>query len=192
MAEKSPKEQDAASKQPEEAADRQEQNGQNDGLAEKLHEQAMELLRRLPAFGPVIMLYLQSAHRRFQFISDLEWLLIPPLMSRQCKLFMKKSYPFAYVSWAFLNEEAENRLVLNGGKLRPQDWKCGERLWLMDIVAPFGRADRVLADIQQNEFPGRTIRLLVPDPETGGVSKRELPPRPMPQETFQDPDAGNA
>ena len=192
MAEKSPKEQDAASKQPEEAADRQEQNGQNDGLAEKLHEQAMELLRRLPAFGPVIMLYLQSAHRRFQFISDLEWLLIPPLMSRQCKLFMKKSYPFAYVSWAFLNEEAENRLVLNGGKLRPQDWKCGGRLWLMDIVAPFGGADRVLADIQENEFPGRTIRLLVPDPETGGVSKRELPPRPMPQETFQGPDAGNA
>ena len=90
MAEKSPKEQDAASKQPEEAADRQEQNSQNDGLAEKLHEQAMELLRRLPAFGPVIMLYLQSAHRRFQFISDLEWLLIPPLMSRQYKLFMKK------------------------------------------------------------------------------------------------------
>ena len=68
MAEKSPKEQDAASKQSEEAADRQEQNGQNDGLAEKLHEQAMELLRRLPAFGPVIMLYLQSAHRRFQFM----------------------------------------------------------------------------------------------------------------------------
>ena len=140
-----------------------------------LHELSIQLFNRLPAFGPVIMLYLQSAHRRFQFISDLEWLLIPPLMSGQCKLYMRKEYPFAYVSWAYLDEEAEQKLILNGGKLRPQDWKSGEHLWLMDIVAPFGDADKVLADIQQNEFPDRPIRLLVPDPATGGITRRELP-----------------
>ncbi len=192
MPEASAKKQEESIDRPEEFADTREQDIHPDVLAEKLHEQAMELLRRLPAFGPVIMLYLQSAHRRFQFISDLEWLLIPPLMNRQCKLFMKKSYPFAYVSWAFLDGEAESRLVLNGGKLRPQDWKCGENLWLVDIVAPFGGADKVLADLQQNEFPGKTIRILVPDPATGGVTKRELPPRPVPQEDVQPPTTGDA
>ncbi len=192
MPEESAKKQEESIDKPEEFAGTREQDIQPDALAEKLHEQAMELLRRLPAFGPVIMLYLQSAHRRFQFISDLEWLLIPPLMNRQCKLFMKKSYPFAFVSWAFLNEEAENRLVLNGGKLRPQDWKSGENLWLVDIVAPFGGADKVLADLQQNEFPGKTIRILVPDPATGGVTKRELPSRPVPQEDVQPSTTGDA
>lgn len=192
MSEESARKQEESVNKQEEAAGEQEQNAQAEDLAEKLHEQAMELLRRLPAFGPVIMLYLQSAHRRFQFISDLEWLLIPPLMNRQCKLFMKKNYPFAYVSWALLDEEAESRLLLNGGKLRPQDWKSGENLWVMDIVAPFGGADKVLADIQQNEFPGRSIRILVPDPATGGVSKRELPPRPMPQQAVHTPTTGHA
>lgn len=190
MPEESTRKQEEPIDKQNEAAGEQEQNDQADNFAEKLHEQAMELLRRLPAFGPVIMLYLQSAHRRFQFISDLEWLLIPPLMSRQCKLFMKKSYPFAYVSWAFLDEEAESRLVLNGGKLRPQDWKSGDNLWLMDIVAPFGGVDKILADIQQNEFPDRSIRILVPDPATGGVSRRELPPQPMPPESAQTPSTG--
>ena len=173
-----------------ESATNQEQKLSQEQQA--LHEQAMQLVKRLPAFGPIIMLYLQSAHRRFQFICDLEWLLIAPLMNEQCKLYMRKEYPFAYVSWAFLDEEAERKLILNGGKLRPQDWKSGEHFWLMDIVAPFGDAAKVLADIQQNEFPDRAIRLLVPDPATGGVTRRELKPfNEMRQEQEAPPQQQN-
>ena len=150
------------------------QQNEAEELKNALHEKAMQLLKKLPAFGPVILLYLQSSHRRFHFISDLEWLLIPPLVSGQCKLYMKKEYPFAYVSWAFLNEESEKILSTNGGRIRPEDWKSGDQLWIMDIVAPFGEADKMLADLQRNEFPDRTIRVLVPDPKTGGIGMREL------------------
>ena len=62
-------------------------------LKEHIHRQSHKVLKCLPAMGPVIMLYLQSSHRRFQFIGDLEWLLLPPLVSGQCKLYMKKDYP---------------------------------------------------------------------------------------------------
>ncbi|EKD34878.1 MAG: hypothetical protein ACD_75C02152G0001 [uncultured bacterium] len=34
----------------------------------------------------------------------------------------------------------------------------------------------MLRDIQKNEFPGRVVRLIAPDPTTGGITARELPP----------------
>lgn len=147
-----------------------------EALKAHIHAQSQKVLQRLPAVGPVIMLYMQSSHRRYQFIGDLEWLLIPPLVLGQCKLYMKKEYPISYISWAFLDEAAEIRLLQNGGKLRPDDWKCGDRLWIIDIVAPFGGVENMLRDIQKNEFPGQLVRLLAPDPKTGGVTSRELPP----------------
>lgn len=148
---------------------------ENTNLKEHIHRQSLKVLKRLPAMGPVIMLYMQSSHRRFQFISDLEWLLLPPLVSGQCKLYMKKEYPISFISWAFLDEAAEKRLFQNGGKLRPEDWKCGDRLWIIDIVAPFGGVDNMLRDIRKNEFPDRVIRFMAPDLKTGGITARELP-----------------
>ncbi len=149
----------------------------NETTKEHIHAQSLKVLKRLPAMGPVIMLYMQSSHRRFQFISDLEWLLLPPLVSGQCKLYMKKEYPVSFISWAFLDEDAEKRLFHNGGKLRPEDWKSGENLWIIDITAPFGGVENMLRDIQKNEFPGQTIKMIVPDPKTGGIKARILKPR---------------
>lgn len=147
-----------------------------EALKEHIHSQSLKVLERLPAMGPVIMLYMQSSHRRFHFISDLEWLLLPPLVGGQCKLFMKKKYPVSFISWAFLSEEVEKQLFQNGGKLRPEDWKSGDRLWVIDIVAPFGGVENMLRDIQKNEFPDQVIRLIAPDPKNGGITVRELPP----------------
>ncbi|MDR3088962.1 MAG: toxin-activating lysine-acyltransferase [Desulfobulbaceae bacterium] len=160
-------------------------------LHQQIRAQSHQLLKRLPAFGPVLMLYMQSAHRRLHFIADLEWLLLPPLMSEQCKLYMKKEYPISFVSWAFLNEETERLMLAAGGKLRPADWKSGDRLWLIDIVAPFGGVETMLDDIRKNHFPERTIRLIAPDPATGGIKAKELPPyRPdETKEAFYGPDS---
>ncbi|MCB2218462.1 toxin-activating lysine-acyltransferase [Desulfofustis glycolicus] len=147
----------------------------DEALREQIKAQSLRLVKRLPALGPVIMLYLQSPHRRYQFISDLEWLLIPPLVSGQCKLYMKQEYPISFVSWAFLTDEVEKRLLGNGGRLRPEDWTSGERLWLIDIVAPFGGVETVLSDMRSS-FSEREIHLLAPDPENGGLTHRLLPP----------------
>ncbi len=148
----------------------------NEALKEHIHTQSLKVLKRLPAMGPVIMLYMQSSHRRYQFISDLEWLLLPPLVAGQCKLYMKKEYPISFISWAFLDESTEKKMFQNGGKLRPEDWKSGDRLWIIDIVAPFGGVENMLKDIQKKEFPGQVVRLIAPDPKTGGITARELSP----------------
>jgi len=159
--------------------EKEEKVNNTEGPDAHILQQSLKILKRLPAMGPVIMLYMQSSHRRFQFISDLEWLLLPPLVSDQCKLYMKKEYPISFVSWAYLDEAAEKRLLKNGGKLRPEDWQSGDRLWLIDIVAPFGGVQNMLFDLQKNEFPGRTIRIAAPDPQTGGITARKLSPLPQ-------------
>ena len=163
---------------------------EDEALRKQIEAQSLELIKRLPAIGPVLLLYMQSAHRRLHFIADLEWLLLPPLVNGQCKLYMKKEYPISFVSWAFLNEETERYLLAGGGRLRPSDWKSGDRLWLIDIVAPFGEVDKMLDDIRKNEFPDKTIRLVAPDPATGGIKAREIPPfKPNEKkETFYGPD----
>lgn len=148
----------------------------SENIEEQIHTQSLKVLSRLPAMGPVVMLYMQSSHRKFHFISDIEWLLLPALINDQCKLYMKKEYPISFVSWAYLDEAAEKRMLQNGGKLRPEDWKSGDRVWLIDIVAPFGGIKNILQDIQKNEFPDKTIRIAAPDPKTGGITARELPP----------------
>ena len=163
-----------------------EELNNSEELEAHIHAQSLKVLKRLPAMGPVIMLYMQSSHRKFQFISDIEWLLLPPLMIDQCKLYMKKEYPISFVSWAYLDEAAEKRMLKNGGKLRPEDWQSGDRLWLIDIVAPFGGVQNMLLDLQTNEFPGKAIRIAAPDPETGGITSRELPP--LQQDTVKETD----
>lgn len=164
--------------------------GNNEAFRKQIHAQSLNVLKRLPAMGPIIMLYMQSAHRRFHFISDLEWLLMPPLVNGQCKLYMKKEYPISFISWAFVSEEVEARMLKNGGKLRPEDWKSGDRLWVIDIVAPFGGVENMLTDVRKKEFPGQVVRLIAPDPKTGGIVPREIPPYEKSQE--QDINKNNS
>ena len=45
-------------------------------------------------------------------------------------------------------------------KLRPQDWKSGTELWVVEAVAPFGGADVMVADLKQRVFPTREISFL--------------------------------
>jgi len=150
------------------------EENRNSAIKAEIDQKTKHLMKRLPALGPIVLLYLQTGYRRFQFISDLEWLVFPPLMKGQSKLYMKDGLPVSYVSWAFINEEVEKRLIKNAGKLSPDEWDCGDRLWLMDVVAPFGGINQIFNDLQNVEFPGRTIRMLAPDPKTGGVVMREL------------------
>lgn len=159
----------------EQAGMKKDKINEDEKLHKHIHSQSLKVLQRLPAMGPVVMLYMQSTHRRFHFISDIEWLLLPPLVQGQCKLYMKKEYPISFVSWAFLDEVAEKRFLQSGGKLRAEDWNSGDIVWIVDIVAPFGGIENMIKDLQSNEFSGRSFRLAVPDPDSGGITAREVP-----------------
>lgn len=61
-------------------------------------------------FGEAVRLMMASPAHKHLFLTDMEWLALPPIMLRQCTLLRQHGNPFAFVSWAFLGAEAEARL----------------------------------------------------------------------------------
>ncbi len=154
--------------------------------------------------GEMVWLLSQSpAHRHFS-MGDLEWLLMPPLLLGQYKIYYEQGRPIALALWAFLNEEDEQRLLSGVNRLKPEAWCAGEQqklfsanvtksdapatidpetsdaqLWLVDLIAPSGTSEnklteKVLADLITTVFKDRRFKFHTTDPMTGIKSTREI------------------
>lgn len=91
---------------------------------------------------------LHSPAHKHLFLTDLEWLVIPPLLLRQFRVFRRGGKPFAYASWAFVSREVEERLKSGPAKLRPGEWKSGDQALIVDLLAPFGGGEQVVEKIK--------------------------------------------
>ena len=125
-------------------------------------------------FGEIAWLMMRSPVHRHLFLADLEWLVAPPLTLKQFRLFRRDRVPVAFVSWALLTGEAEQRVVNGGWRLQPGDWNAGDRLWVVDVVAPYGGLDAITDDLCKRVFPDRTFKVICPAPEGGRPSVQEL------------------
>ncbi len=117
------------------------------------------------ALGEIVSLLVQSPAHRHLFLNDLEWLVVPPVMLRQFALFRQGPRPIAYASWATVSEVVEKRLAAGQPRLAPAEWRSGDRLWLMDMVAPFGGCDRLFAELRGRVLAGREIKAIRSGPE---------------------------
>lgn len=185
------------------------------------------------ALGEIVWLMSQSPAHRQMFISDLEWLIMPPLLLGQFRLFHAPTptpgavsafegggknppgavsppegaskgrpgvggepptrsgeagfadhieraagsggaspqagagsappqRPIGVVLWAQVDAEVEARLAAGGARMRPQDWRSGDRLWVVVVIAAAGPgavAEAMVADMKRAVFPMRTIKL---------------------------------
>lgn len=110
------------------------------------------------ALGEIAWLLSQSpSHRHSLFIGDLEWLVIPPLTLGQYRLFYSDGKPVGAAFWALLTETVEQRLA-GGGRLGANEWRSGDRAWLVELVAPFGGQDRMLEDLRKTALVERVFR----------------------------------
>lgn len=132
-------------------------------------KQATAALEKIPLLGAVAWLMLQQSSTRNSLLADLEWRVMPALVLGQAKLYMREQAPLAYVSWAKLSEDVAQRYRQAPHHLAAGDWKCGEQIWLVDILAPFGGAQELLADVRQNVFPGQALYQLAPS-ESGDAN----------------------
>lgn len=101
---------------------------------------AKQELEKLPLLGPALWLFARDPMRRYTFIADLDWRLLPPLVLDQCKLYSREGIPWAFVTWARVNDGIDQRLRSEAPVIAPHEWKSGDKLWLIDVVAPFGDA----------------------------------------------------
>jgi cytolysin-activating lysine-acyltransferase len=109
--------------------------------------------------GEVVWLLTQSPrHKQAFFLADLEWMAMPPIVLQQFRMFYAKDRPIGAVLWAYVNDEVAERLVSGNARLRPQDWKCGDTAWVVDVIAPFGGTDEMLKNLKAKVFKDREVR----------------------------------
>ncbi|MEM1198379.1 MAG: toxin-activating lysine-acyltransferase [Pseudomonadota bacterium] len=110
--------------------------------------------------GEITWLLTQSSAHKGFFISDIEWMIMVPVMLQQFRLFYDKDKPVGVVLWAKISEEVEDRLMAGNTRMRPQDWKSGETLWVVEIIAPFGGHDEMLKDFKAETFKDTPVHYL--------------------------------
>lgn len=146
---------------------------------QQIHD-AKAALKKLPILGPVFWLYARDERRKYTFIAEQDWLLMPPVVLDQCKLYMKDDMPWAFVTWARVNDEIDARLRSANPRIAPHEWQSGEHVWLIDIVAPFGEADDMVEELRRTQFSGHKVSALRPDSQQGGrLVVQEWPPIEM-------------
>ena len=117
------------------------------------------------------------AHKHFS-ISDLEWMVMPAIMLEQFRVFRKGTQPLGFALWAYLSEDVEKKFKEQvesgkGARLRPDEWKSGDRLWLVELVSPFATPENklneaMIADLVQNVFgENNKFKFHAINPETG-------------------------
>ena len=111
--------------------------------------------------GEIVWLMSQSQVHKSFFISDLEWFVMTPVILKQFRLFYDKDKPIGVVFWGRVSDEVEQRLAQGTSKLRPQDWKSGDNLWVVEVIAPFGGAEEMVKDLKAAVFPDREIKMMV-------------------------------
>ena len=139
-----------------------ENNTQAEALAAL--EKAKDGLSKLPILGPALWLYARDPVKKFMFIGDLDWAVLPPVVLDQCRLYTKSGLPYAFVTWALLNETVAERLRSGQPKIAPHEWKSGDEVWIIDAIAPFGQLEETLKELRETMFPGRKVCVLVSDP----------------------------
>ncbi len=110
-------------------------------------------------FGQVVSIMMQSPQHRHLLLSDLEWRAIPAIALQQYRLVQRNGAPAGFVSWALVSEEVEQRLQESEFRLKPQDWKSGERVWIVDVVAPPQQAPVLIEKVKAELFEGREVKV---------------------------------
>jgi cytolysin-activating lysine-acyltransferase len=96
-------------------------------------------------FGSIVWLAMQAKNKNKLPLQDLSQWLVPALRTQQFILASEKvdgkRRPMAYMSWANLTAQVESRYVGNPDNgLGPQEWTGGDRMWVIDWMAPFGHS----------------------------------------------------
>lgn len=96
---------------------------------------------------------------RHVFLADLEWMVLPAILLKQYRLFHAENRVVAFAAWAYLSETVEQRLQLPNPRLAPTDWKSGDRLWLIDLHAPFGHQEVALKELRATTLKDKPFKM---------------------------------
>jgi len=151
------------------------------------------------ALGQVVWLLSQSPMHREIKIKDLDWAFMPAIVHEQFRIFRfgplpgvgnvdpaalmgagmtredVEKLPLGLAIWGRLSVEAEEKLE-KGERLTADEWKSGDRVWLIELISPFSTpenklSEAMLLDLIQGPFRDVAFSLHRTDPATGRRDK---------------------
>lgn len=128
-----------------------------DQMQQATQEQENQEMRFKHALAEVILLLAQSPLHKYMFLSDLEVSVLPALRANQYRLFRTQGQTIAFALWAQVSEEVHQRFTSGIVRLAPHEWSGGEHIWLMDIIAPQGKEQLVMAELKRGVFAGKNF-----------------------------------
>src|SRR5215470_4717274 len=135
---------------------------------EEARRRAAAAVRHSLAFAQIVSILMHSPRYRHYTLGDLEWLVLPPLLTGQCSVAEAKSkdngasVPVAVALWASVSPEVDQRLAENLNtpiRLRPDEWRSGDILWLIDAVGDRRVVPGLLKQLADNTLKGREIKV---------------------------------
>ena len=135
--------------------------------------------------GEICWLMSQSRYHRHFSLGDLEWMIMPAVLAEQFRVFRsEQGLPLGVALWAYLSAETEARFIDQvesgaGARLKPEDWQSGDRLWLVEVIAPQASdgnnlMDLMVDDLAKNVFTGQKFKFHSADRTTGQRTVREI------------------
>lgn len=119
--------------------------------------------------GSAVWLYMHSASHRSMPLHLLSVLLLPAIKRRQFVLATENGQPAFFLTWAMFSPDAERRYIARPPEAMPEaDWTSGDRMWILDWVAPFGHT-RASRQLLTRLFPTQNVRALYHRGDTRGL-----------------------
>jgi hemolysin-activating ACP:hemolysin acyltransferase len=150
------------------AAPAADANAATGAVSEEARRRAAAAVRHSLAFAQIVSILMHSPRYRHYTLGDLEWLVLPPLLTGQCSVAEAKSkengasVPVAVALWASVSPEVDRRLAENLNtpiRLRPDEWRSGDILWLIDAVGDRRVVPGLLKQLADNTLKGREIKV---------------------------------
>ena len=132
--------------------------------AEQLRAMAGAARAATAAFGEIVSLLMRLPQYKHYALSDLEWLVVPALLTGQFSLVTAQSKtkgmtaPVGIVLWASVSEELDQRLSAASGqpiRLHPQDWVSGDILWVLLASGDERVIQGMLKRLQEKEWANK-------------------------------------
>ncbi len=123
------------------------------------------------AFGEIVSVLMRAPGHKFFNLADLEWMVIPPLMANQFSIANAtpeettgQSFPVGVAVWANVSPSVDQRLssdLEKPLKLRPEEWKSGDIIWLIDVAAPPEVSKAMIDNLLTTVFKGKNVKMRI-------------------------------
>jgi cytolysin-activating lysine-acyltransferase len=118
-------------------------------------------------FGQIVTILMRSPEHRYIPLADLEWLVLPGVLSGQCRVAQAQVSGTAVLVgvalWASVSAAVDQRLsdLSVPLRLQPDEWRSGDIPWLMELVADTRTRQALLKHLGESVFRGRGIKMRV-------------------------------